>query len=102
MRQTLRVVFEMETSWFDPRLSFKHVQKDESLNVLWRENNIRLWRPTIIFANVNPSDDQEDRNQIFKIVRNPSVPPTVVNNSNIFKGSEHKLLRRMEHTYNWR
>ena len=102
MRQTLRVVLEMETSWFDPRLTFKHLQKDDSLNVLWRENNVRLWRPKIIFANINPSDDQKDRNQMFKIVRNPMISPKVVNSTHIFKGSEHKLLRRMEHTYDWR
>ena len=102
IRQTLRVVLEMETTWFDPRLTFKHVQKEASLNVLWRENNIRLWRPAIIFANINPSDDQLDRNEMFKIVRNPAVPPTVVNSTHIFNGSDHKLLRRMEHTYDWR
>ena len=82
IRQTLRVVLEMETTWFDPRLTFKHVQKDDSLNVLWRENNIRLWRPTIIFANINPSDDQSDRNEMYKIVRNPLVPPSVRRSSN--------------------
>ena len=36
MRQTLRVVLEMVTTWFDPRLIFKHLQKDPSLNVLWK------------------------------------------------------------------
>ena len=102
MRQTLRIVLDMETTWFDPRLTFKHVQKDDSLNVLWRENNVRLWHPKIIFVNINPSDDQQSRNKIYKILRNPLISPIVVNNSHTFKGAEHKLLRKMEYTYDWR
>ena len=102
MRQTLRVMLEMDTTWFDPRLSFKHLQKDASLNVLWRENKDRLWRPKIIFVNINPSDDQRDRNEMFKIVRNPTIPPKILNNTQVFKGSEHAIVRQMEHTHDWR
>ena len=102
MRQTLRVMLEMDTTWFDPRLSFKHLQKDASLNVLWRENKDRLWHPKIIFVNINPSDDQRDRNEMFKIVRNPTIPPRILNNTQVFKGSEHAIVRQMEHTHDWR
>ena len=102
MRQTLRVMLEMDTTWFDPRLSFKHLQKDASLNVLWRENKDRLWRPKIIFVNINPSDDHKDRNEMFKIVRNPTIPPRILNNTQVFKGSEHAIVRQMEHTHDWR
>ena len=105
--QTLKVVFEMTRTWFDDRLTLLHLQKDIDLNYLWEETYKYIWYPKILFENIDPSKNHNDRRLIYTISRDLNIAPLVrnpgtTNGSNEFKGSEHKIVRTQEYTYSWR
>ena len=105
--QTLKVVMEMERTWFDSQLTFLHVQEDSNLNTLWEENYERIWYPKILFENIDLTKSNAERYKRYTIVRDMNIAPTVrhpgsKNTTNVFKGLDHKVVRTQEYTYYWR
>ena len=105
--QTLKVILEIKRTWFDPRLTLLHLQQDSDLNVLWEKNYQKLWYPKLLFENIDPSKAFADRFLSYKILRNVKIAPMVrfggsTNGTNVFKGSQHKMVRTQEYTYYWR
>ena len=105
--QTLKVILEIKRTWFDPRLTLLHLQEDSDLNVLWEKNYQKLWYPKLLFENIDPSKAFADRFLSYKILRNVKIAPMVrfggsTNGTNVFKGSQHKMVRTQEYTYYWR
>ena len=105
--QTIKVVFEIDRTWFDSQLVFLHLQEDSDFNTLWKKNYERLWYPKILFENIEPSKNHRERYLSYKLLRNMKVAPIVHNpgttdSMNVFKGSDHKVVRSQEYTYYWR
>ena len=105
--QTLKVVLEMKRTWFDSRLTLLHLQQDIDLNYIWPQNHKRIWYPKILFENIDPSKNHDDRLLLYTIERDLNHPPIVqnpgsTNGTNTFKGSEHKIVRTQKYTYFWR
>ena len=75
--QTLKVVMEMERTWFDSQLTFLHVQEDSNLNTLWEENYERIWYPKILFENIDLTKSNAERYKRYTIVRDMKIAPTV-------------------------
>ena len=105
--QTLKVVMRVNRMWLDSQLTFLHIQKDPNLNTLWESNYDKIWYPKIIFENIDPSEDYNERRLVYKILRNMSVTPTIRNpgtfeSANVFKGSDHMIARAIEYTYYWK
>ena len=104
--QTMKVVFEMNLTWFDARLTMLHLQKDPVLNVLW-ERVPNIWYPKIHFGNIDPSKDYNERHLLYTILRDLNISPSVQNPGTTnarheFNGSEHKIVRTKKYTYYWR
>ena len=105
--QTLKVVMEIERTWFDSQLTLLHVQEDSNLNTLWEENYERIWYPKILFENIDLTKSNAERYKRYTIVRDMNFAPTVrdpgsKNTTNVFRGSDHKIVRTQEYTYYWR
>ena len=105
--QTLKVVLAVNRMWFDSQLTFLHIKSDPKLNVLWERSYDKIWYPKIIFENIDPSEDYNERRLVYKILRNMSVTPTIRNpgtfdSANVFKGSDHRIVRSKEYTYYWK
>ena len=105
--QTIKVVFEIDRTWFDSQLVFLHLQEDSDFNTLWKRSHGRLWYPKIFFENIEPSKSYRERYLRYKILRNMKVAPIVHNpgttdGMNVFKGSDHEVVRSQEYTYYWR
>ena len=77
------------------------------MNVLWKENYLRIWYPSIQFKNIDLSKSHTDRYLTYRVLRDLNVKPLVrnpgsTNATKVFKGSEHKIERLLEYTYYWR
>ena len=107
MGQTLKATFNLRSKWFDGQLTFRHLQRDVDLNFLWNSTYGQLWKPEIIFENIDPSKDHFKRRLRYTVRRDVSILPIVrnpgtTNASNVFNGSDHKIERSREYTYFWR
>ena len=105
--QTLKVVLEIKRTWFDSRLTWLHVKENPDMNVLWKENYLRIWYPSIQFRNIDLSKSHTDRYLTYRVLRDLNIKPIVrnpgtANAAKVFKGSEHKIERLLEYTYYWR
>ena len=107
MGQTLKATFNLRSKWFDGQLTFRHLQRDTDLNFLWPTTYAELWRPIMIFENIDPSKDHHERRLRYTVRRNLTMLPIVrnpgtANASNVFNGSDHRIERSKEYTYSWR
>ena len=105
--QTLKIKLGMRRTWFDPRLKLLHLHEDPDLNTLWPKNYNRLWYPKIIFDNIDPSKDHDERHLGYTVLRDLNIAPILrnpgsTNATNEYKGSEHKIVRHQQYTYFWR
>ena len=107
MGQTLKATLNMKSKWFDGQLTFRHLQKDTDLNFLWETTYDQLWRPKLIFENIDPSKEHHERRLRYTVRRDLTMLPIMrnpgtTNASNVFNGSDHRIERSREYTYFWR
>ena len=107
MGQTLKATLNMKSKWFDGQLTFRHLQRDTDLNFLWETTYDQIWKPKLIFENIDPSKDHHERRLRYTVRRDLTMLPIVrnpgtANASNIFNGSDHRIERSKEYTYSWR
>ena len=105
--QTLKVAYEVKRTWFDSRLTFRHLQKDPDMNYLWETNHERIWYPKIHFQKLDHLKGEDERHLLFTVLRDSNIRPRVrqpgtINATNEFRGSEHKIERSKDYAAFWR
>ena len=105
--QNLKVAFVLERTWYDSRLRLLHLKTNPSLNVLWEKTYEKLWYPSLRFENVDFSKEHSFRHLTYTIYRDLKIEPKLLNPgtenvANLFKGSDHKLVRRQEYNFFWK
>ena len=53
MSKTFQVPFTLFLSWFDSRIQYKNLKKDEGLNLLSENEKSKIWKPIVLFENTN-------------------------------------------------
>ena len=102
--QNLKVAFVLERTWYDSRLGLLHLKANPSLNVLWEKTYEKIWYPRLRFENIDDSKEHSFRHLTYTIYRDLKIEPKLINPgtenvANVFKGSEHKLVRRQEYNF---
>jgi hypothetical protein len=51
----VHMTIQLNLKWYDPRLSFYNLKEKASLNILSEEEYEALWRPLVIYRNIEPT-----------------------------------------------
>ena len=106
-QKTLKVAFVLERTWYDNRLAFWHLKTNPALNVLWERTHEPLWYPKLRFENADKSKSNPEYHRTWKVLRDSQKKPILENPgtekvANIFRGSDHMLMYKVEYLYHWR
>ena len=106
-QKTLKVAFALERTWYDNRLTFWHLKTNPALNVLWERTHKPLWYPKLRFENADKSKSNPEYHRTWKVLRDSQKKPILENPgtekvANIFRGSDHMLMYKVEYVFHWR
>ena len=90
------ISFNLKTQWYDSRLKFNNLKKQEDLNVLTPAQHSSIWTPNLIFYNTKSKKKSSLKDATIRVLLNNNftfekADMTVSNNVYLFKGSENKL-----------
>ena len=90
------ISFNLKTQWYDSRLKFNNLKKQEDLNVLTPAQHSSIWTPNLIFHNTKSKKKSSLKDATIRVLLNNNftfekADMTVSNNVYLFKGSENKL-----------
>ena len=95
VEQTFKIKFQLILNWYDFRLVFHNLKESRMANSPSIQEVEKLWIPNIIFENTENNDvttlDPLAKVTITKEGFFVSADETVVDELNIFKGSENKI-----------
>ena len=86
----------MMVQWYDSRLNYNNLKKQEDLNVLTPSQHGTIWSPQIIFHNTKSKIKSSLTGATIRVLLNKNftfekAALTSSNNVYIFKGSENRL-----------
>ena len=92
-------------SWFDNRLTYKHLKYDAGgeMNALLSDEMDLIWYPYTIFYNMKTLEDfkKTDVKDFLEVIPNKTSTKLAVNNMHIFSGSENALSWSREFNVEW-
>ena len=92
--EVFKVKIAMKREWFDSRLSFKHLKKNDSnRNDLPEAEGESIWYPSVTFNNIEGSDQLKATHvkNTHRIIPNENFSFEHKDNVHLFKGSASKL-----------
>ena len=102
VEQTFKLKFQLALSWYDFRLIYHNLKASRIANSPSFEEVNKLWIPNIIFGNTENNDvigtDMLAKITISKEGAFYVSDETVVDEINVFKGSENKMIFDMVYT----
>ena len=94
MLGTYQAQFELSLTWFDPRLKFYNL-KDDSQNILSREEQNEIWLPVVVFDNtpkkITTLNDLKTFISVNKTGSFKRSETDSVDNIYIYQGSQNAL-----------
>ena len=98
------VKYNLQTDWFDRRLSFYNLKENASMNILSPDKHDNIWVPNLIFDNTDSNEEAKyDKKAYIKVIPSKTFDYKVSNyeskdNTYIFDGKENGL--QSERTFN--
>jgi Low-density lipoprotein receptor domain class A/Neurotransmitter-gated ion-channel ligand binding domain len=90
----VRILAKMLLDWFDPRLTFLNLKASTAANSLGEEEYRAIWRPLLIYSNMEPTPSRLVEQPVISIRQEGS--PTLsgmdrVDRAQTFAGSQNRL-----------
>lgn len=90
------ISYTMKTQWYDSRLRFNNLKKQQDLNVLTPAQQQLIWTPQLIFYNTKSKQKSTLQDATIRVLLNDNytyekADMTNSNNVYLFQGSENKL-----------
>ena len=90
------ISYTMKTQWYDSRLRFNNLKKQQDLNVLTPAQQQLIWTPQLIFYNTKSKQKSTLQDATIRVLLNKNytyekADMTSSNNVYLFKGSENRL-----------
>ena len=103
---SIEIQFTITLQWKENRATFQNLKQEGSLNSLHRKDIERLWLPEVIYENTDMKDTTrlgdtwEWETQVFVDRLGKATPSgkDIVDEINIFDGSENRLTMRQTYT----
>ena len=62
------ISFNLKTQWYDSRLKFNNLKKQEDLNVLTQAQHSSVWTPNLIFYNTKSKKNSNLKVAIVRVL----------------------------------
>jgi len=66
----VHMAFQLKLKWYDARLSFYNLKEKDTSNILSEKEYEALWRPMVIYRNIEPTLSQEVEKPVITIHQN--------------------------------
>ena len=92
----LKLLFNLDLSWFDNRLQFYNLKDDDNMNTLSKIDQETVWTPTVLFDNtekqLTSQNDEKSFAKVIKLGNSTRSGSTYDEDIDIFEGKENLLL----------